>query len=179
MITLPSSQKEHSMPFSKGFYINGKWQVHDEQATLPIINPATEAVIGHLPMANQSHVDAAIQAASNAFTSFSQSPITERIALLERIRKGYADRLDDIAQAISTEMGAPISVATRAQAPLGLAHLDTLLAIANDFSFSEQHEGYVLRHEAAGVAALITPWNWPMNQAMCKIAPAILAGCTM
>src|SRR5699024_12439220 len=68
---------------------------------------------------------------------------------------------------------------TRAQAPVGLAHLDTLLAIANDFSFSEQHEGYVLRHEAAGVAALITPWNWPMNQAMCKIAPAILAGCTM
>lgn len=167
------------MPFSNGFYINGNWHVDDEQTTLPVINPATEAVIGHLPMANQTHVDAAIEAASNAFSTFSQSPIAERIALLQRIRKGYAERLDDIAQAISTEMGAPISLAKRAQAPLGLAHLDALLALADDFNFSEQHEGYALRHEAAGVAALITPWNWPMNQAMCKIAPAILAGCTM
>src|SRR5699024_6447624 len=76
-------------------------------------------------------------------------------------------------------MGAPISLAKRAQAPLGLAHLDTTLALAESFAFEEQHEGFLLRHEAAGVAALITPWNWPMNQALCKIAPALLSGCTM
>lgn len=168
------------MPFDNGFYINGQWQASADQAnTMPVINPANEEIIGHLPLAGHAETLAAIQAASDAFTSFSQSSLTERIALLQRIRDLYAERIDDIAQAISTEMGAPITLAKRAQAPLGIAHLDTTLALGESFNFSEQHDGFILRHEAAGVAALITPWNWPMNQAMCKIAPAILAGCTM
>ncbi|HLR17522.1 MAG TPA: aldehyde dehydrogenase family protein [Alcanivoracaceae bacterium] len=168
------------MPLYKSFYINGAWRTpSDQNNEFPIINPATEEAMGHLTLATQTEVDAAIQAASDAFNAYSQAPLSERIALLKRIRAGYEKRLDDIAQAISTEMGAPISLAKRAQAPLGLAHLDTTLALAESFAFEEQHEGFLLRHEAAGVAALITPWNWPMNQALCKIAPALLAGCTM
>jgi len=168
------------MPFTNGFYINGHWQLEDAQRSfVPLINPATEDVLYQVPMATKAEVNAAIDAAHKAFTSYSQSPVAERIALVERIGAAYKERLDDIAFAISTEMGAPITLAQKAQAPLGLGQIESALEAARNFTFEEAKEGYRLHHEAAGVAALITPWNWPMNQALCKIAPALLAGCTM
>lgn len=168
------------MPFQKGFYINGAWQLKETQRQfIPLINPATEAELHQVPMATKSEVNDAIEAAHQAFTSYSQSSIENRIALVERILKNYEARLDEIAQAISTEMGAPITLAQKLQAPLGLGQIVSALEAAKNFAFEEKKEGYTLRHEAAGVAALITPWNWPMNQALCKIAPALLAGCTL
>lgn len=168
------------MPFTHGFYINGGWQLEDvPRSFVPLINPATEEVLYQVPMATKAEVSTAIEAAHHAFISYSQSPVAERIALIERIYAAYAERLEDIALAISTEMGAPITLAQKAQAPLGLGQIKSAIEAAKGFAFEEAKEGYTLHHEAAGVAALITPWNWPMNQALCKIAPALLAGCTM
>lgn len=168
------------MPFQKGFYINGAWQLQETQRHfVPLINPATEAELYQVPMATKAEVSTAIDAAHQAFDSYSQSTLESRIALVERIFKNYEARLDEMAEAISTEMGAPITLAQKVQAPLGLGQISTALEAAKNFAFEENKEGYILRHEAAGVAALITPWNWPMNQALCKIAPALLAGCTL
>lgn len=168
------------MPFQKGFYINGAWELKDAQRHfVPLINPATEAELHQVPMATKTEVSAAIEAAHQAFASYSQSTLESRLALVERIFKNYEARLDEMAQAISTEMGAPITLAQKVQAPLGLGQIRGALEAAKNFAFEEKKEGYTLRHEAAGVAALITPWNWPMNQALCKIAPALLAGCTL
>lgn len=168
------------MPFTHGFYINGGWQLEDvPRSFVPLINPATEEVLYQVPMATKAEVSTAIEAAHHAFISYSQSPVAERIALIERIYAAYAERLEDIALAISTEMGAPITLAQKAQAPLGLGQIKSAIEAAKGFAFEEAKDGYTLHHEAAGVAALITPWNWPMNQALCKIAPALLAGCTM
>ncbi|HBC17772.1 MAG TPA: aldehyde dehydrogenase family protein, partial [Alcanivorax sp.] len=106
-------------------------------------------------------------------------PLETRLGYLKKIAEGYQARLEEIAQAISQEMGAPISMARKVQAPMGLGHLKTTLAVARDYPFEEQLGQAQIRRAAAGVCALITPWNWPMNQVMCKVAPAIAAGCTM
>jgi aldehyde dehydrogenase (NAD+) len=144
-----------------------------------VINPATEKSLGELAMGGAADIDAAISAAAAAFPAFSAEPLETRLGYLERIAEGYQARLEDIAQAISQEMGAPISLARKVQAPMGLGHLKTTLAVARDFPFEEQLGQAQIRRAAAGVCALITPWNWPMNQVMCKVAPAIAAGCTM
>lgn len=130
-------------------------------------------------MGGAADIDAAISAAAATFPAFSAEPLETRLGYLERIAEGYQARLEDIAQAISQEMGAPISLARKVQAPMGLGHLKTTLAVARDFPFEEQLGQAQIRRTAAGVCALITPWNWPMNQVMCKVAPAIAAGCTM
>ena len=132
-----------------------------------------------LAMGGTADIDAAISAAAAAFPAFSAEPLETRLGYLERIAEGYQARLEEIAQAISQEMGAPISLARKVQAPMGLGHLKTTLAVARDFPFEEQLGQAQIRRAAAGVCALITPWNWPMNQVMCKVAPAIAAGCTM
>lgn len=168
------------MPFTKGFYINGAWQLEKMPRThVPLIDPATETVLHQVPMATKAEVSAAIEAAHQAFHCYSQSPVQERIELVERILAIYEEYQDELALAISTEMGAPITLAQKAQAPLGLNQIKSALEAAKSFAFEEANNGYTLRYEAAGVAALITPWNWPMNQAMCKIAPALLAGCSL
>ncbi|MED5388117.1 MAG: aldehyde dehydrogenase family protein [Pseudomonadota bacterium] len=162
------------------FYINGAWVAPASDAQQhTVINPATEQSLGELAMGDAADIDAAISAAAAAFPAFSAEPLETRLGYLERIMDGYQARLEDIAQAISQEMGAPISLARKVQAPMGLGHLKTTLAVARDFPFEEQLGQALIRRTAAGVCALITPWNWPMNQIMCKVAPAIAAGCTM
>lgn len=162
------------------FYINGHWVAPaDGAGSHTVINPATEKSLGELAMGGAADIDAAISAAAAAFPAFSADPLETRLGYLERIAEGYQARLEDIAQAISQEMGAPISLARKVQAPMGLGHLKTTLAVARDFPFEEQLGQAQIRRAAAGVCALITPWNWPMNQVMCKVAPAIAAGCTM
>ena len=162
------------------FYINGHWVAPaDGAGSHTVINPATEKSLGELAMGGAADIDAAISAAAAAFPAFSAEPLETRLGYLERIAEGYQARLEEIAQAISQEMGAPISLARKVQAPLGLGHLKTTLAVARDFPFEEQLGQAQIRRAAAGVCALITPWNWPMNQVMCKVAPAIAAGCTM
>ncbi|MBU60322.1 MAG: aldehyde dehydrogenase family protein [Alcanivorax sp.] len=162
------------------FYINGHWVAPaDGAGSHTVINPATEKSLGELAMGGAADIDAAISAAAAAFPAFSAEPLETRLGYLERIAEGYQARLEDIAQAISQEMGAPISLARKVQAPMGLGHLKTTLAVARDFPFEEQLGQAQIRRAAAGVCALITPWNWPMNQVLCKGAPAIAAGCTM
>lgn len=163
------------------FYINGQWvDAGADARSFAVINPATEASEGEVSLAGKSDVDKAIQAARDAFDSFSQTPLEERLAMLQRITDGYKARMDDMADAISREMGAPRhTLAAKAQVPAGLGHLLTALKVAQDFPFERRMGRALVRREAAGVCALITPWNWPMNQVTCKIAPAIVAGCTM
>ena len=124
-------------------------------------------------------MDRAVAAARRAFETFGRSSREERIALLERIAAVYEKRLAEIAEAISQEMGAPMSLARAAQAPAGLAHLKQTLGVLKDYPFSEAKGTTRILREPVGVCGLITPWNWPMNQIMCKVAPALAAGCTM
>ncbi|EKF74939.1 aldehyde dehydrogenase [Alcanivorax hongdengensis A-11-3] len=161
------------------FYINGQWVPTRHNASHDIINPATEEPLGQLSLAGPEDVEAAIAAASAAFADFSALPLETRLDYLTRILEGYQARLPDMARAISQEMGAPITLASKVQAPMGLAHLKTTLEVARQFPFESQVGNSIIRREAAGVCALITPWNWPMNQVMCKVAPALAAGCTL
>ena len=160
------------------FFIGGAW-TRPDRPELDVVNPATEEPIGKILMGNAADVDAAVQAARQAFESYGESSKDERIALLERIIRAYERRTDDVARAISDEMGAPTKFARRAQAASGLEHLTTALAVLKDFEFEEMIGSTQLRREPVGVCGLITPWNWPINQISCKVAPALAAGCTM
>ncbi len=162
------------------FYIHGKWVQPVEGATqADIIDPATEAVAGRLAMGTAADVDRAVSAAREAFPAWSVSTRETRIALLERIIAAYQVRVADLAQAVRQEIGAPITLATNLQAAIGLAQLQATLQALRDFAFeSPRGKSHVLR-EAIGVAALITPWNWPLNQIAAKVAPALAAGCTV
>ena len=162
------------------FYINGSWVSPAPGATThAVINPANEEQIATLPLAQAADIDAAIDAAHQAFPTWSALSLEERLGYMEKMLEAYQAHLPEMAEAISQEMGAPISLASKVQAPMGLAHLKTALGIAREFPFEETAGQSLIRREAAGVCALITPWNWPMNQVMCKVAPAIAAGCTM
>ncbi|WP_290522454.1 aldehyde dehydrogenase family protein [Alcanivorax sp.] len=162
------------------FYINGQWTAPSAGSTQhTIINPATEESVGSLAMADAADIDAAIAAAHAAFPSWSETPLETRLGYLEKILALYQDKLPAMAQAISQEMGAPIGLATNLQAPVGLMHIANNLEVAREFTFEEEHGSSIIRHEPAGVCALITPWNWPMNQVMCKLAPALAVGCTV
>ena len=130
-------------------------------------------------MGTVEDVNAAVAAARRAFETFSLTTREERIALLERVIQQYEARMPEIAQAICAEMGAPLPFALNAQAASGLEHLTTTLEVLQDFEFEELLGGTQIRREPIGVCALITPWNWPINQISCKVAPALAAGCTM
>src|SRR5262249_10293282 len=141
--------------------------------------PATEEPYAKISMGTAKDVDRAVKAARKAFASFSQTTKAERIALLTRILEVYKTRYDDVAKAISTEMGAPIALATRAQAAIGVAHLTQMIAVLKDYEFERMEGPTMIAREAIGVCGFITPWNWPINQITCKVGPAIAAGCTM
>ena len=163
------------------FYIDGQW-VDPANGGQPfeVINPATEEVAGTIRLGDKDDVDRAITAAHRAFASYSRTALKERMDLIAAIARIYEQRLDDLAVAISEEMGAPLhTIARPMQAPLGLWHLQTVLAMAKDYPFQKQQGKTLLVKEPVGVCVLITPWNWPMNQIVCKVAPALLAGCTM
>jgi aldehyde dehydrogenase (NAD+) len=161
------------------FYIDGEWADPATPATLDVINPTTEEPFARISMGSAADVDKAVAAAKAAFESYSKTTVQERIELLGAILGEYAKRYDEIAAAISTEMGAPIWLSKAAQAATGQAHFATALEILKNFAWEEKKGAYLLRKEAVGVCGLITPWNWPINQISCKVAPALAAGCTM
>jgi len=161
------------------FYIDGKWVDPVGKETLDVINPANEESLGKIAMGNAEDVDRAVAAAKKAFETFSQTTKAERIALLERIIGVYQKYLPELAATISDEMGAPLKLAGAAQAPSGLGHFMTTLDVLKNYEFEEDiGTSHVIR-EPVGVCGLITPWNWPINQIACKVAPALAVGCTM
>jgi aldehyde dehydrogenase (NAD+) len=161
------------------FYINGNWIEAVDGDDIDVINPATEASIGTLRGGTAADVDRAVAAARDAFEIFAGTSVESRLELLQRIQTEYASRRDDLAQAISMEMGAPIDLARTSQVALGAGHLESAMRALENFPFEEQDSGMILRHEPIGVCGMITPWNWPMNQVVVKVAPALAAGCTM
>ncbi len=161
------------------FYINGEWVDPSTPATLEVINPATEEPFAKISMGSSADVDKAVAAATTAFKSYSTTTVKERAELLAAILAEYAKRYDEIAQVISTEMGAPIWLSKAAQAATGQAHFATAAEILTNYAWEEQKGNYLIRKEPVGVCGLITPWNWPINQISCKVAPALAAGCTM
>jgi aldehyde dehydrogenase (NAD+) len=161
------------------FYIDGQWVKPAVPKTLDVIGPATEEVVGRISLGSAADVDRAVAAARKAFETFSRTSREERIALLERIIGVYQTKLEEIAETISLEMGAPMWLARAAQAPSGLAHLMQTLEVLKHYAFVENKGTTRILREPVGVCGFITPWNWPVNQIMCKVAPALAAGCTM
>ncbi len=161
------------------FYVNGSWVEPSENNMLAVENPATLEQCATIAIGNEADVDNAVAAAKAAFETFSQTSVEERAALLDKIAEIYTARIGEIAEAIREEMGAPISLASTAQAYAGLAHITEAAKILRNFLFSEDLGAHRVVKEPIGVCGLITPWNWPMNQVTCKVAPALAVGCTM
>jgi aldehyde dehydrogenase (NAD+) len=161
------------------FYIDGKWVSPVVPATLDVIDPSTEEAYTAISVGSKADVDKAVAAAKAAFTTFSLTTKAERLKLLKRILEVYNERFEDIAQAVSQENGSPITWAREAQAWAGRAHLESTIKAFEDYEFSEKRGTTMVVKEPIGVCALITPWNWPLNQIVCKVAPAIAAGCTV
>ena len=161
------------------FYIDGKWVAPSSSELLDVINPATEEVVTQIAMGTEKDVDVAVAAAKTAFDSFSQTTREQRIELLQSIAEAYKRRFADLIATVTAEMGAPASLAKGAQVPAGIGHLLTAIELLKTYPFVEERGNATLLREPAGVVALITPWNWPLNQILCKIAPAIATGCTM
>ena len=161
------------------FYINGAWVDPVTPKTLAVINPATEQAAGHISMGSAADVDKAVMAARAAFASYSQTSVDQRVALLERVIAEYQKRYGDMAAAITEEMGAPVLLAQKAQAAMGIGHLQSALGVLKQYAFQELRGSTMVVKEPIGVCALITPWNWPVNQIACKVAPALAVGCTM
>ena len=167
------------MSHHKQFYINGQWVQPRGTQSMDVINPATEEAVATIALGNAEDVDLAVAAARNAFESYSQTSREERIALLERILGVFKKRMGEVAEAITAEMGAPDKLSQMAQAPSGLGHFAAALHALKNYEFEEQIGTTQVVKEPIGVCGLITPWNWPMNQLTCKVAPALATGCTM
>ena len=168
------------MKVCEEFYIDGEWvKPVNGLKTLDVINPATEEVFGRIALGDKDDVDAAVEAAYSAFETFGFSSVEERISLLEKILEVYQGKYDEIAETISSEMGAPIGLSKAAQAATGLGHFSTALETLKNYKFEEVKGSALIRKEPIGVVGMITPWNWPINQISCKVGPAIAAGCTM
>jgi len=161
------------------FYINGEWIDPPGRPTLDVINPATEEAFATISMGNAEDVDAAAKAARAAFPAWSQSSLEERKAVIGKIIEGLKARGEGMATAISNEMGAPMGLSKTAQLGSGMGHFATILAILENYEFEEIRGSTKIVKEPAGVCGFITPWNWPLNQIACKVAPAIAAGCTI
>lgn len=162
------------------FYIDGAWvEPVAPGAPHPVINPANEAVVGDVAMGGAADADLAVMAARRAFDAYSQTTLEYRTQMLEKLQGIFERRYTEMAQAISTEMGAPWNLAYDSQAECGPGHLKATLEAAKDYPFEKKSGNGDLYCEAVGVCVLITPWNWPMNQVMAKLAPALLTGCTV
>ena len=161
------------------FYIDGAWVDPVTPARIDVIDPSTEEVYTQISAGSKADVDKAVAAAKAAFQTFSLVSKAERLALLKRILEVYNERYEDIAQAVSQEMGAPIVFARTAQVWAGQAHMEATIKAMEEFEFSHRRGSTMIVKEPIGVCALITPWNWPLNQIVCKVAPAIAAGCTV
>ena len=161
------------------FYINGQWVDPVQTNDLHVENPANEEMIATISLGAAADIEAAVAAAKAAFTLYSQISVDERVALMEKLLQIYMSRVDEMAAAISMEMGAPISFATAAQADCGRGHIATAIEALKVFEFERQVLNTCIVKEPIGVCGFITPWNWPINQITCKVAPALATGCTM
>ncbi len=160
-------------------YINGDWVNPKGTERIAVSNPADEKIISEIIFANKDDLDLAVLSAKKAFKSFSTINLEEKIELFNSIILSFKKRLNDLAEIISLEMGAPITLSQKAQAPSGLGHFINTLNVLKKFEFEEVFDTYIVRKEPIGVCGLITPWNWPINQITCKVAPALAAGCTL
>ena len=167
----------------KNFYINGQWVKPNSSEEINVIDPATEDNCAVITLGNKIDVDMAVKAAKDAYDSWAFSSKEERIGLLEKLYENYKKRWADIAEAITLEMGAPKDFATKLQAGTGASHIKSFIRYLKNFEFEkplgEHAPNQRLIYEPKGVCALITPWNWPMNQVCLKVMPAIASGCTM
>jgi len=162
------------------FYIDGQWVMPKGAREAEVINPANEEIVGVISLGTEEHVDLAVQAARQAFDGWSRTTRDQRLDLLDQVCRAFESKLDEIAKAITEEMGAPLAQLSRPlQAPAGLGHFLTATSILRDYDFEESLGTTRVIREPAGVCGLITPWNWPLNQIAAKVAPALAAGCTM
>jgi aldehyde dehydrogenase (NAD+) len=161
------------------FYIDGKWVDPVKANPVDVINPATEESCGRISLGSAADVDLAVAAAKRAGPGYAATTREQRIQLLESILAEFAKRHDEIAEAIMDEMGAPWGLAKGAQAGSGPQHIKAAIRALKTFDFEERNRSTLIVKEPIGVCALITPWNWPVNQVVCKVAPALAAGCTM
>ncbi|KQX18600.1 MULTISPECIES: aldehyde dehydrogenase family protein [unclassified Sphingomonas] len=161
------------------FYIDGGWVDPMSSGTLDVINPATEQVNGTIALATSEDVDAAVTAACRAFPAWSDSTREDRLAVLKRVLACYDERAEDLAAAVTQEMGAPTALAKKAQVPIGRVHIASAIDILASYEFSERRGATLIDKMPIGVCGFITPWNWPLNQITCKVAPALATGCTM
>ncbi|OPG73587.1 aldehyde dehydrogenase family protein [Pseudomonas ogarae] len=166
-------------PTSQQFYINGDWQSPAYPATLPVVNPATEQVIAEVARGSGEDVDRAVAAARAAFPGWSSTPVDTRVAILGKIHALILERKEELAQALSLEMGAAIGFARAMQVPLAAEHVRVTRDVLSTYTFQKIEHGTAIQREPIGVCGLITPWNWPLYQITAKVAPAIAAGCTV
>lgn len=167
------------MDNTRRFYIDGDWVDPRNPRDFQVINPATEEQIATISLGSGADVERAVRAARAAFNAYSRTSLEVRRGLIDRIIQVYQRRQGDLAVAISQEMGTTLRQAQGAQSGLGLGHLTTVRQLLDTFPFVEDREALRLIQEPVGVCAFITPWNWPMNQIVAKVAPALAAGCTM
>ncbi|MEQ8346321.1 MAG: aldehyde dehydrogenase family protein [Sneathiellaceae bacterium] len=161
------------------FYIDGGWIAAASAQRLDVINPATEEPFARIALGDQADVDRAVAAAKAAFPAFAATSKEQRLDLLGKVLEVYKARIDEMAETISREMGAPLGFSKQAQAPAGIGHLMQAIKALKGFEADEMRGTTLVTREPVGVVGFITPWNWPVNQMMCKIAPALAAGCTM
>ncbi len=171
------------MKDKKNFYINGKWQAPKSKQQIKVVNPSTEEKCAIITLGNKEDVDIAVNSAKEAYSSWAFSTKEERVKLLEKLYENYKKRWVDISEAITTEMGAPKDFATKLQVGTGAAHIKSFIRHLKNFEFEKPLGNHApnqrLLYEPKGVCALITPWNWPMNQVCLKVIPALASGCTM
>ena len=168
-----------ALPDATRHYIGGVWTAPHGDARRQLIDPSTQTPIGDVALGDGVDVDKAVSAAAAAFPAFAASSVDDRLSLLQSINDRLEARNDDLARAISAEMGAPKRWSAGAQAPRGVQHFSETIRVLKEFQFEEKIGSTILRHEPIGVCALITPWNWPINQVAAKVAPALAAGCTV
>jgi len=167
------------MDLTSKFYIGGQWVDPIDARLADVINPATEAPVARVALGSAADVDRAVAAARAAFAGYARTTPAERIALLGRIHTALLARFDDLARAMTLDMGAPVNFARDYQAQSGVDHIAAMIEVLGHFAFEETRGTTVIAREPIGVCGMITPWNWPINQIVCKVAPALAAGCTI
>tara|TARA_B100001113_G_scaffold168869_1_gene138150 strand:- start:1138 stop:2595 length:1458 start_codon:yes stop_codon:yes gene_type:complete len=164
------------------FYINGEWVSPSKTSDFNVINPATEEPYVTISLGSKDDTNKAVESAKNAFKSWKNTSVEERITLLEKLLKIYKERFNEMTQAISTELGAPLDWASSVQTASGESHIEDFIIRLKKFefekNFNESSDNYIV-YEPIGVCGLITPWNWPINQIALKVIPAFATGCTM
>ncbi len=163
------------------FYINGRWVDPARPNDYEVIDPATEESVATISLGSATDVDTAVDAAASAFTSWRATTVEQRLDLLAALKETYLARSDEIAYAMTVEMGTPITFSREVQAPCGDGHIEAMIEALGNHRFERPsgRGGSTLRDEPVGVCGLITPWNWPVNQVVVKVAAALAAGCTM